>query len=37
MWFVPYKIRLQDGSEKEMQLHIAQDPATQKWFFKGGI
>lgn len=37
MWFVPYKIRLQDGSEKEMQLHVAQDPTTQKWYFKGGI
>ena len=37
MWFVPYKIRLQDGTEKEMRLHIAQDPRTQKWYFKGGI
>lgn len=37
MWFVPYKIRLNDGSEKEMRLHIAQDPRTQKWYFKGGI
>lgn len=37
MWFVPYKIRLSDGSEKEMQLHVAQDPRTQKWCFKGGI
>ena len=37
MWFVPYKIRFQDGSEKEMRLHIAQDPRTQKWYFKGGI
>jgi RNA polymerase sigma factor (sigma-70 family) len=37
MWFVPYNIRLQDGSEKEMQLHVAQDPRTQRWYFKGGI
>jgi hypothetical protein len=37
MWFVPYKIRLSDGTEKEMRLHIAQDPHTQKWYFKGGI
>ena len=37
MWFVPYKIRLSDGTEKEMRLHVAQDPQTQKWFFKGGI
>ena len=37
MWFVPYKIRFQDGSEKEFRLHVAQDPRTQKWHFKGGI
>jgi hypothetical protein len=37
MYFVPYKIRFQDGSEKEFRLHIAQDPRTQKWYFKGGI
>ena len=38
MWFVPYKIRFKDGAtEKEMRLHIAQDPSTQKWYFKGGI
>lgn len=37
MWFVPYKIRFQDGNEKEMRLHIAQDPATKKWYFKGGL
>jgi RNA polymerase sigma factor (sigma-70 family) len=37
MWFVPYTIRLSDGTEKEMRLHIAQDPNTQKWYFKGGI
>ena len=37
MYFVPYKIRFQDGSEKEFRLHIAQDPRTRKWYFKGGI
>jgi RNA polymerase sigma factor (sigma-70 family) len=37
MWFVPYKIRFQDGNEKEMRLHIAQDPTTKKWYFKGGL
>jgi RNA polymerase sigma factor (sigma-70 family) len=37
MWFVPYKIRFQDGSEKEFNLHIAQDSVTKKWYFKGGL
>jgi hypothetical protein len=37
MWFVPYKIRFKDGSEKEFQLHVAQDPRTQRWYFKGGF
>ena len=37
MWFVPYTIRLGDGSEKSMRLHVAQDPATQRWYFKGGF
>lgn len=37
MWFVPTKIRTQDGSEQDVRLHIAQDPATQRWFFKGGL
>ena len=37
MWFVPYRIRFKDGSEKELRLHVAQDPRSQKWFFKGGI
>jgi RNA polymerase sigma factor (sigma-70 family) len=37
MWFVPYKIRYPDGREREFRLHIAQDPRTQKWYFKGGI
>ena len=37
MYFVPYKIRFKDGSEKEFQLHVAQDPRTQRWFFKGGL
>jgi RNA polymerase sigma factor (sigma-70 family) len=37
MWFVPYTIRLSDGTEKEFRLHIAQDPGTQQWYFKGGL
>jgi len=37
MWFVPYKIRFKNGSEKEFQLHVAQDPRTQRWYFKGGF
>ena len=37
MWFVPYKLRFKDGSEKEFRLHVAQDPRTQRWFFKGGF
>jgi len=37
MWWVPYKIRFKDGSEKEFQLHVAQDQRTQRWFFKGGF
>jgi hypothetical protein len=37
MWFVPYKLRFKDGHEKELQLHVAQDPRSQKWYFKGGI
>jgi RNA polymerase sigma factor (sigma-70 family) len=37
MWFVPYKIRFRDGSEKEFRLHVAQDPKTKRWIFKGGF
>jgi len=37
MWFVPYRLRFKNGSEKEWQLHIAQDPQSQKWYFKGGF
>jgi RNA polymerase sigma factor (sigma-70 family) len=37
MWFVPYRLRFKDGTEKEMRLHVAQDPRTQKWYFKGGF
>ncbi len=37
MFFVPYKIRFKDGSEKEFQLHVAQDPRTQRWYLKGGL
>ena len=37
MWFVPYKLRLKDGTEKEFRLHVAQDPRSQRWYFKGGF
>jgi RNA polymerase sigma factor (sigma-70 family) len=37
LYFVPYKIRFPDGTEKNFRLHIGQDPRTQKWYFKGGI
>jgi RNA polymerase sigma factor (sigma-70 family) len=37
MWFVPYKIRFKDGTEKEFRLHVAQNPQTQRWYFKGGL
>ena len=37
MWFVPYKIRFSDGTEKEFRLHVAQDPRTQRWIWKGGF
>jgi len=36
-WFVPYKIHFKDGTDKEMQLHVGQDPQSQKWYLKGGI
>ena len=37
MWFVPYTIKFKNGNEKTMRLHIAQDPSTQRWIFKGGF
>ena len=37
MWFVPYKVRFKNGSEKEFRLHVAQDAKTQRWYFKGGL
>jgi hypothetical protein len=37
MWFVPYTLHFKDGQEKELRLHVAQDPRSQKWYFKGGI
>ena len=36
-WWVPYELRFRDGSEKEFQLHVAQDPRTQRWLFQGGF
>ena len=37
MWFVPYTIELNDGTEKSFRLHVAQDPSSQRWYFKGGF
>ena len=37
MWFVPYTIRFQNGSEKSLRLHVAQDPKTKRWILKGGF
>jgi len=37
MWMVPYKVRLQDGTERERELRMVQDPNTQRWYFKGGL
>jgi len=37
LWYVPCKIRLRDGSAREFRLHLAQDPETKRWYFKGGI
>jgi hypothetical protein len=37
MWFVPYTIRFKDGTEKSLQLHVAQDSKTQRWILKGGF
>lgn len=37
MWMVPYKVRLQDGTERDRQLRLVQDPDTQRWYFKGGL
>ena len=37
MWFVPYKIRFQDGSEKEFRLSVKQDPRSGRYWFDGGF
>ena len=37
VWFVPYTIRLKNGGEKAMRLHVAQDSKTQRWILKGGF
>jgi hypothetical protein len=37
MWMVPYKLRLQDGSEYERELRLVQDLETKRWYFKGGL
>jgi len=37
MLMVPYKVRLQDGTERERVIQLVQDPETQRWYFKGGL
>ena len=37
LWFVPYKIRFKDGTEKSFRLHVGQDQESQRWYFKGGL
>ncbi len=37
MYFVPYTMTFKNGEQKEWKLHVAQDPRTQRWFFKGGL
>lgn len=37
MWFVPYTIRFNNGNEKSMRLHVAQDLENGRWYFKGGF
>jgi hypothetical protein len=35
--FVPYEIRLKDGSVKKWQLSIRCDNPEKKWYFDGGL
>jgi outer membrane lipoprotein-sorting protein len=35
--FVPYEIKLKDGSLHKLNLHLRKDPPTGRWFFEGGI
>ena len=37
IWFVPYAIRFQDGSEKSFRLQIEQDIRTQRWVVESGL
>jgi RNA polymerase sigma factor (sigma-70 family) len=36
MWFVPCTIRRKDGQEQESRMHVAQNPFTKRWYYKGG-
>jgi RNA polymerase sigma factor (sigma-70 family) len=36
-WFVPYEIRLNDGSIKSHRLSVGQDVETKRFFFDGGF
>jgi RNA polymerase sigma factor (sigma-70 family) len=36
-WFVPYTIRLPDGTQKKFRLSIGQHAGTQRYYFDGGL
>ena len=36
-WFVPYKIRFNDGGEKSFRLSVGQDTTTGRFYFDGGL
>ena len=36
MWFVPCTLRGKDGQEQECRMHVAQNPFTKRWYYKGG-
>jgi outer membrane lipoprotein-sorting protein len=35
--FVPYELKLKDGSVKQMNLHLRKDTQSGRWFYCGGI
>jgi hypothetical protein len=35
--YVPYRIRFQDGEEKEFNLAVRNDNPKRKWYFDGGF
>jgi hypothetical protein len=37
-WYVPYTVQFNGNSlPRSGRLHVAQDPNTQRWFFRGGF